>query len=302
MTGSHFPIRIPLRRPLGGLSYRYVTLVEGSAGWGEFSPLAGYPADPARCWEAAAEAAMVGWPTPVRTSVGVNGLIPALGPDEAAELALEWAADHGPDQVPTVKVKVGDAGDLNRIAAIRMALGPKARIRVDANGAWDPESARTRLMAMSRYDLELAEQPVADLEDLARLRRRVPVILAADECLRATADVKRLVALAAADAVVLKVQPLGGVRPALAMAEVALEAGVGVIVTSMWETSVGVAAGLALACALPALDYACGLGGVSHLGPDVVAEPLVATGGRLTFRIPVPDPERLAALARDGLG
>ncbi len=296
MTLVEHRLRVPLRVPLGGRSSRDVVLVGGPAGWGECSPLPGYPADPDRCRAAAEEAATLGWPPAVRDAVPVNGVVPAVGADVAARLAAEWLESQGTGGPVTVKVKVGDEGDLDRVAAVRAALGPGHRLRVDANGAWDPETARRRIGLMAAYDLELVEQPVATLEELARLRRVVAVPLAADECVRSMLDARRLAALGAADVVVLKVQAFGGVRPALG---VAAAAGLPVVVTSMFETSVGLAAGVALAAALPELDYACGLGSASLLATDVVAEPLVPSEGRLKSRQVVPDPVLLAELALD---
>ena len=285
-------LKVPLRRPLGGVHHRLVTLLEGPAGWGEASPLPGYPCDPDASRAAATEAACDGWPRPVRRSVAVNVLVPAVSPEEAAALAAghRW-----------VKVKVGGAelrDDVDRVAAVRMAVGPRTGIRVDANGAWDTETAVAAVGRLAPYDLELVEQPVASLEDLARVRRRVQVPVAADECVRGLADARRLRRLGAADAVVLKVQPLGGVRPAM---EVAEAAGAVPIVTSMLETSVGLAAGLALAAALPELPYACGLGTANLLAADVVAEPLTPVDDQMELRRPSPEPELLARLA-DGDG
>jgi O-succinylbenzoate synthase len=179
-------------------------------------------------------------------------------------------------------------------AEVRAALGPGVALRVDANGVWDLDTAVDMIGRLARYDLELVEQPVATLDELARLRRRVTVPLAADESVRAVDDARRLAALSAADAVVLKVQPLGGVGSALRVADAA---GVPAVVTSMLETSVGIAAGLALAAALPDLPYACGLATAGVLGGDVVLDPLVPVGGRLEVRRPVPDPELLARYA-----
>jgi O-succinylbenzoate synthase len=152
-------------------------------------------------------------------------------------------------------------------------------------------AAVTRL---APFDLELVEQPVAGIEELADVRRRLPVPVAADECVHGVADARRLAALDAADAVVLKVQPLGGVAAALAVASAA---GVPGIVTSMYETSVGLAAGLALAAALPELPWACGLGTAGLFAADVVADPLVAVDGALAVRRPVPDRDLLARYA-----
>ena len=286
-----FHVRLPLRVPLGGLEHRDAVLLEGPAGWGEWSPLPGYPCDPVICWAACQEAASEPWPAPLRHQIPVNALVPAVTPGEAGRLAAEAKAAG----ISTVKVKVGadPAGaDLDRVAAVRDVLGPDGRIRIDANAGWDLDDAALALFRFDRYDIELAEQPVATLEDLARLRRRVPVPLAADEAVRTLEDAHHLHKLDAADALVVKTQPLGGVRPALAIVEVA---GVPAIVSSLYETSVGLAAGLALAACLPDLPYACGLGTASLLAADVVADPLVPEAGVVTVRRPVPDPELLAA-------
>jgi O-succinylbenzoate synthase len=153
------------------------------------------------------------------------------------------------------------------------------------------DAAVSMIARLARYELELVEQPVVSLEDLAVVRRRVAVPVAADECVRNLEDARRLAALDAADAVVLKVQPLGGVAAAL---QVAAAADVAVVVTSMYETSIGLAAGLALAAALDHLPYACGLGTASLLAADVVADPLLPVDGVLAVRRPVPDPGLLA--------
>jgi O-succinylbenzoate synthase len=271
-------VRVPLRVPLGGQSFREATLVQGPAGWGEFSPLPGYPCDPRRCEEAVREAVFVAWPAPVRTEIPVNALVPAVDAATAERLAAEAAAAG----MTTIKVKVGDgplADDADRVAAVRSALGPAGRIRLDANGAWDTDSAVAAIERLAAFDLELVEQPVADLGDLARVRRRVAVPVAADESLRSLGDARRLKALDAADVVVVKVQPLGGVRAA---------------VSSLYETSIGLAAGVALAAALPELPFACGLGTGALLAGDVVGVPLIPVAGLLAVRRPEPDPALLA--------
>lgn len=286
-------VRLPLRVPLGGRAYRDLALLEGPSGWGELSPLPGYPCDPGRCRAAADEAANGSWPAPVRASVAVNALVPAVGAEQAEAVAAAAAAGG----FTTVKVKVGDPGDVDRVAAVRSAIGREGRLRVDANGAWDVASAVAAIAALAPFDLELVEQPVATLEELAEVRRRVAVPVAADECVRATGDARRLRRLEAADAVVLKVQPLGGVAAAL---EVAEAAAVPALVTSLYESSIGLAAGLALAAALPELPWACGLGTASLFAADVVAAPLVAVAGRLEVRRPAPDPALLARYAVPG--
>jgi O-succinylbenzoate synthase len=251
------------------------------------SPLPGFPSDPEQCRRSAEEAAFTGWLPLVRRQVPVNAVIGAVAPAQAAAEATEAVAQG----MGTVKVKVGDADDIDRVARIRNAVGPGIRLRVDANGAWDLDTAVDRLGSLRPYDLELVEQPVASLADLARLRRRTDIALAADECVRSLDDARRLAALEAADVLVVKVQPLGGVRAALSIVETA---GVPAIVTSMMETSVGLAAGLALAAALPELPFACGLATATLLAADVTDDPLVAHDGVLEVRAVRPGPELLA--------
>jgi o-succinylbenzoate synthase len=258
---------------------RVVTLLEGPAGWGECSPLPGYPADAATCRRAAVEAATEAAPPSHRSEIPVNVLVD--GPFDVAEIR----------RYPTVKVKVRDARGVNLVAAVRDAVGPGPSVRVDANAAWDVDTAVDMIARLARYDLEYVEQPVATLDDLARVRRRVSVPVAADECVRSVADATRLRALDAADVVVLKQQPLGGVRAALAVAEAA---GVPVVVSSMMETSVGISAGLALAAALPELPFACGLATASLLAGDVVRASLAPVDGVMRVVTVVPDAELLA--------
>lgn len=289
-TLTEHRVRLPLRLPLRGMAHRNAVLLEGPEGWSEWSPLPGYPSDPAVCRHAAEEAATTRWPVAVRSRVRVNALIPAVTPATAAALAAGLL---------DVKVKVGvDVGsvEVDRVAAVRDAIGPHARLRVDANGAWDVDKAVSMIDRLAPFDLELVEQPVASLDDLAAVRRRVSVPVAADECVRDLDDARRLAALGAADALVVKVQPLGGIAATL---EVMGAAGVPVIVSSMYETSVGLAFGLALAAALDELPFACGLGTAGLLAGDVVIDPLLPVDGWLAVRRPVPD---AALLVRYGVG
>ncbi|HMK63033.1 MAG TPA: enolase C-terminal domain-like protein [Acidimicrobiales bacterium] len=201
-----------------------------------------------------------------------------------------------------VKVKVGrrdPRSDLALVAALREAVGPSVSLRVDANGAWDEETAEWVLTRMAPCDIEFAEQPVADIHTLSRLRRRVTIPLAADECVRSVDDARRLHRLAAADVVVLKVQPLGGMWSAM---DVADAAGVPAVVSSMMETSVGTAVGLHLAASLPELKLACGLATAGIPGTDVTDQPLVPDGGVVALRRVVPDEGLLASLASDRAG
>ena len=282
---------VPMRVRFRGQDRRTGVLLRGPAGWGEFSPFPDYDARTCARWLAAArEAADVGWPEPRRDVVEVNTTVPAVGPQQAHDLVSSSGCR-------TAKVKVAEPGqrladDLARVEAVRDALGPDGRVRVDANAAWSVDEAVTALKALDEFDLEYAEQPVRSLDDMAALRRRVDVRLAADESVRTADDPLRIAGLEAADIVVLKVQPLGGVRRCL---EVAEACGLPVVVSSAVETSVGIAAGVALAAALPELPFACGLGTVQLLAADVTADSLLPVDGRLPVRPVVPDPDLAGA-------
>jgi O-succinylbenzoate synthase len=282
---------IPMTTRFRGITTREGALIRGPAGWGEFSPFAEYgPRESARWLASALESAYEGWPEPVRDTIAVNVTVPAVGPEKAREIVLASGCR-------TAKVKVAERGqseadDIARVEAVRDALGPSGRVRVDANGGWSVDDARRMLRALRRFDLEYVEQPCESLAELNRLRRDVEVPIAADESIRRAEDPLKVRAAEAADIVVVKVQPLGGVRAALRVADAC---GLPVVVSSAVDTSVGLAAGVALAAALPELPYACGLGTMALLEGDVSADPLTESGGVLPVRRPQVDE---AALAR----
>jgi o-succinylbenzoate synthase len=286
---------IPLHTRFRGITVREGMLLRGEAGWGEWSPFLEYSPEVAEPWLRCAEEAAAGdWPAPVRDEVLVNVTVPAVGPDQAHRIVRSGGC-------APAKVKVAEPGqsladDQARVEAVRDALGPSGRVRVDANGEWSVDDAVTAIKALdtSASGLEYVEQPCATVEELAAVRRSVDVPIAADESIRRAADPYRVRDLDAADVAVLKVQPLGGVRACLRIAE---DIGLPVVVSSALETSVGIAAGLALAGALPELPYACGLATVQLLTADVVGEPLRPVDGVLPVRAPAVDPHALDMLA-----
>jgi o-succinylbenzoate synthase len=286
---------IPMPTRFRGTTLREGAVLEGPAGWGEFSPFPDYgPRECARWLACAVEAAAVGWPAPLRDRVPVNVTVPAVGPEQAHAIVSGSGCR-------TAKVKVAEPGqplsaDVARVEAVRDAIGTDGKVRVDANGGWSVDRAEKALARLAAFRLEYAEQPCATLEELAALRRRVDVPLAADESIRRAEDPLAVRAAGAADVVVLKAQPLGGVRMAL---EIAASCGLPVVVSSAVESSVGLAAGVALAAALPGLQYACGLATMSLLSGDVTAEPLAESGGSLPVRPADVDPDALAAFEVD---
>src|SRR4051794_11301229 len=285
---------VPMRTRFRGIDVRDGVLVQGPAGWGEFSPFWDYDvAESRRWWAAAEEAATRGWPAPVRDSVPVNVTVPAVDADRAHAIVTASGCR-------TAKVKVAEpdqtpADDLARVEAVRDALGPAGAIRVDANTAWDVDTAVERIAELEKaVGLEYVEQPCATLDELRALRRRTDVRIAADEGVRRSADPLAVDLRDACDVVVLKVQPLGGVRAALRVAEAH---GLPCVVSSALETSVGIAAGVALAAALPELPFACGLATVALFTADVSSTPLLPVDGALP--VTRPEPDRLAEVAAD---
>ena len=287
---------VPMTTRFRGITVREGVLLEGPGGWGEWSPFLEYAPAVAEPWLRCAEEAAAGdWPAPLRDRVPVNVTVPAVGPERAHDIVARSGCR-------TAKVKVAEPGqgeteDEARLEAVRDALGPDGLVRIDVNGLWDVDTALRRLPVLDRAagGLEYVEQPVAQVEDLAVVRRRQHVPVAADESIRRAADPYRVRDLEAADVAVLKVQPLGGVRACLRIAE---DIGLPVVVSSALETSVGIAAGVALAASLPELPHACGLATVALLTDDLAAEPLLPVDGALPVGRPTVDPaafDRLAA-------
>lgn len=292
----------PLHTRFRGTTVREAMLLRGPAGWAEFSPFPEYgPVEASRWLAAAVEAGWHGWPAPVRHRVPVNATVPAVEVADVGRVLDSFG------EVPAVKVKVAEAGrtdrqgvlqDVARVAEVRR-LRPAAALRIDANQAWDHDTAVDALTRLSTYGLEYAEQPVAGIEGLARLREALatagtPVRIAADESVRKETDPLAVARAGAADLVVVKVQPLGGVRRALSIVEAA---GLDAVVSSALDTSVGIAAGVALAASLPRLPHACGLGTVALFAEDVARPALRPHGGHLEVAgRPVPEAEVLTRL------
>jgi o-succinylbenzoate synthase len=278
-------VSLPMRVKFRGIMERESLLLQGPAGWGEFCPFPEYGDAEASRWLAAAiEAAWTGFPAPLRPVIPVNATVPAVRAEQVPEVLARFG------RVDAVKVKVAERGqtlddDAARLAAVRSAL-PDAAIRVDANGGWDVPAAVEALSLLADVGLEYAEQPVPTIDGLAEVRRALraagtPVLIAADESVRKESDPLRVARAGAADLIVVKVAPLGGVRRAL---DIVAQAGLPAVVSSALDTSVGIRAGLALAAALPDLPYACGLGTVSLFESDITMDPLVADDGAIRLR------------------
>ncbi|TAM68236.1 MAG: O-succinylbenzoate synthase [Microbacteriaceae bacterium] len=324
LLGTARVVSLPMTTRFRGITMREALLVEGPAGWSEFSPFVEYADAEAAAWLAAT--IDFGWASPtqpvpaqpsapspappsaqpsapasgaaLRERIPVNATVPAVPADQAAGILARFPGCR------TAKVKVADAGqsladDVARVRAVRDALGPGGRIRVDANGLWNVDEAEHAIHALAPYDLEYVEQPCASVEELAEIRKRTKYLgvpIAADESVRKASDPLAVAKARAADLIVIKAQPLGGIRAAL---RVVADAGLPAVVSSALDTSVGLAMGAYLAAALPDLDYDCGLGTAALLAADVTTEPLLPENGSIPVRRVIPDAALLTRFAAD---
>jgi o-succinylbenzoate synthase len=281
-------VALPMRVRFRGITTRELALIHGPAGWGEFGAFLEYGDAEAAHWLAAALDSAYRTPPPLRRMrIDVNATVPAVDAAQVPEILARFPGAR------TAKVKVAEHGqilddDVARVEAVR-ALVPT--VRVDANGAWTVDQAIAAAAVLA--PLEYLEQPCATVDELAELRRRVDVPIAADESIRKAGDPLAVVRAGAADIAVLKVAPLGGIS---AMLKIAAQIDIPVVVSSALDSAVGIAVGLAAAAALPNLDHACGLG-TGRLFAEDITDPVEPIDGYLPVGPVIPDPARLSALA-----
>jgi O-succinylbenzoate synthase len=260
-------VALPMKTDFRGVTVREVALFKGEYGWGEFSPFLEYDDQESSMWLASAiEAATQPRPPQLRTTIPVNGTIPATNDKKVID---ELVASY--PGVVTYKVKVGEnlSEDIARLARIR-SLGRKVNIRIDVNGLWSVEDALTNLYAFYENvgPFEYVEQPCATLDEMRELKSKIhiPLKIAADEVIRKAEDPFAIDLQGAADIVMLKVQPLGGITRSLAIAE---HHGLPAVVSSALESAIGIRYGLELAAALPELHFDCGLATGSLISDDL---------------------------------
>jgi len=284
-------VALPMRVRFRGITTRELALIEGPAGWGEFGAFVEYGPDEAARWLASAIEAAYREPPPTRRDrIPINATVPAVAAAQVPEVLARFPGAR------TAKVKVAEPGqtladDVDRVNAVRASVPV---VRVDANGGWSVEEAERAAAALTADGpLEYLEQPCATVAELAELRRRVDVPIAADESIRKADDPLAVVRAQAADIAVLKVAPLGGVSALLA---IAAQIDIPIVISSAIDSAVGIAAGLIAAAALPELRHACGLG-TGGLFVEDVAEVAAPVDGTLPVGPVTPDPARLQALA-----
>lgn len=260
-------VSLPMKVNFRGINHREVALFQGPQGWAEFSPFLEYSDEESARWLACAiEAATQAPPTLYRSSVGVNATMPALNGE--SEIAQILAGFPG---CTTVKIKVGtnEKQDLERIATVRK-LSPQSKIRIDVNGLWSVDHAAKFLELCG--EIEYVEQPCATVAELRELKSRVDVKIVGDEILRKSANLFEIDLNGTIDILMLKVQPLGGIKNAHALAA---HHKMPIIVSSALESAVGINYGLTLAASFEEMSYDCGLGTGSLLAKNVSDIPIV---------------------------
>ncbi len=298
-------VSIPLNTRFRGVRHREAAILLGGERVSEFSPFVEYGTAEAATWLAAALNHGYGPASaPVRDLVPVNATVPALAPEAVPALLARYGE---PTELHTVKIKVAEKGesvahDLARVRKVRELL-PHAALRIDANEGYRHEDALTVLTELADIDLEYVEQPVPGIEPLARLReelraRGINTPIAADEAVRKSADPLRVAQLGAADLIVVKAQPLGGIRRAQ---QIIAAAGLPAVISSALDTGVGISMGANLAAALTELPYACGLATGALFTDDVLtaesAQRLYSAPGYLAPGEVQVDPAKLAKYA-----
>jgi O-succinylbenzoate synthase len=289
-------VALPMRVRFRGITVREALLLRGPSGWTEFSPFVEYDDTEAAAWLRAC--IDFGWTdhAPAADSVAVNATVPAVAAADVPDVLARYPGCR------TAKVKVAEPGtvlqdDVDRVAAVRRTMGDDAAIRIDANTLWSVDEAERALVALAPYGLQYAEQPCATVPQLAELRRRIAglgVPIAADESVRKASDPLAVARAGAADLLIVKAQPLGGVTAA---SRIIAEAGLPCVVSSALDTSVGLGMGAFLAASAVDGDTACGLGTAAMFQGDVTSDPLLPTDGRIDVRRVDVSPERVARFA-----
>jgi O-succinylbenzoate synthase len=282
-------VSIPLRTKFRGLTERELLVFEGPNGWSEWAAFTEYKDEEAATWlQAAIEWGFDKVPEPVRKQVPVNAILPAVPANEVAKVLGRAGA------FSTVKIKVADqkqtiADDLARILEVRNSY-PDVKLRLDANGGYTAPQALELIakLEINSIELEFFEQPVATIAELSELRveiakRGQKIKLAADESVRKSSDPLAVELAGAADLLVLKSAPLGGINSALAVAN---SSNLEICASSAMQSSIGLAAELHFASCLPELNYDAGLGTGFLFGGDLTADRLIPENGVLELRRP----------------
>jgi len=308
LIGSSHVVSIPLRHEFRGLSHRETMIFEGENGPAEWAAFGEYEDQEAAWW--LASAIEQGFATDLPPIPGhikdirINGIIPAVNAGEVPALLKKFQG------VNSVKIKVAEPGqtaidDLSRISKVRELVGPDCTIRLDANGAWEVAEAERNLFMFRAFGIDYVEQPVKTLDEMARLRKRLTgtgIRIAADESLRKGGDIDDIINSEAANVVILKVNPLGGITRALDIARRARDADIAVVVSSGLETSVGIAHAARLQAVLTGTygeSEDAGLGSLTLFQGDVVTQPLTHVDGAIPVTPPVLDPRKLKRYRAD---
>lgn len=299
-------VLIPLRAEFREIWYRQVMLFEGDSGFGEWAAFPGYSDEVSSRWLATALEQAFG-PKPVlprelTKPVPVNAIFPAV---PSSQFAIWWRNFPG---VKTAKMKVAESGrsinhDVERISALRDAVGEQVKIRLDANGRWSVDEAAEVLTRVSPLSIDFVEQPVATVSEMVELSRRISglgIRVAADELVRDMRGLKEIISSDVADVAVLKVSPIGGIKATQHMARTAHKAGLEIVLSSALESSIGISWGIRAATLirdeLGDLPDA-GFGTSVLLKEDIVQNPVHIHRGAVSVEDPEVDTRKIGELS-----
>ena len=282
-------VSIPTTTNFRGINYREAALFRGEAGWSEFSPFLEYGAEESATWlKAAFEAAHQPWPELKRSAIPINATLPRVSPDRVSEILKFFPG------CTTIKIKVDSFEADRELVAAALAYNPEAKIRIDVNGGWSREAALVNLSAFHNYFgevFEYVEQPCDSLVDLADVKKRIPIKIAADEAIRKNLGSDFSALSEIADVAIVKWAPSGGITAARKLIS---EIGLPAVISSALDTGIGISHGLALAASLDQLDFACGLGTVALLESDICDPAVIVRNGAIDVARMVPTPALLA--------
>jgi o-succinylbenzoate synthase len=302
------PFALDLKGKFRNTQVRTGALISGPSGWGEFAPFPEYNDEVCSRWLAGAlESAFGIFPAKLRSSVPVNAIIPIFSVQETIAAVETAVQNHG---MTTFKVKVSGpnqvalSDDASRVKAVRSTLeqlGVEGKIRIDVNGNWNLTQAISELKILddAAGGIDYVEQPCETISELIELKVEMqnwshPIQIAVDESLRMSSSIDVAQIRSAADIMVVKAIPLGGVQRSLDLVN---EIGLPAVVSGSLDSSVGLSSGIALAASIPQLYGSCGLGTGTLFAQDLVTPTTLPTHGELVVRRASPDAHLLAAAA-----
>ncbi len=215
----------------------------------------------------------------LKKRVNVNAAIGFLNVEES----VKAARNHIEKGFTTIKLKIGRSNfeeDFSVIKLIRETFGENIKLRTDSNGNWNLDEAIINLRALEQFDIEYAEQPVNNLSDYIKLKKKTNIPLAPDESIRSVKDAKEFIKSGAVSYLILKPMMIGGMLPTLEIIKQALTENIIPVITSSFESAVG-KTNAVIAAATVKVIVAHGLGVADHFINTITNDPFPIKSGKI---------------------